>query len=93
MGNKDTPTKMVQATAAQALAQVQEEASSCEPTNSLSVDRAVGQFSLKVVMEETEQMDSAHQDQHASASTMAAKEVAVALEVQLTFVPTAQRIS
>ena len=93
MANRDTRTKMVQATAAQALAQVQEEASSCEPTKLLSVDRAVVQSSLKAVMEETEQMDSAHQDQHASASTTAAKAVAVAQEVPLTFVLTAQRIS
>ena len=93
MENKDTPTKMGQATAARALVQVLEGASSCEPMNLLSADRAVVQSSLKVVMEETEQMDSAHQDQHASASTTAAKAVAVAQEVPLTFVLTAQRIS
>ena len=93
MVNKDTPTKMGQVTAARALVQVQEGASSCEPMNLLSVDRAVVQSSLKVAMEETEQMDFAHQDQHASASTTAAKAVAVAQEVPLTFVPTAQRIS
>ena len=80
MVNKDTPTKMDQVTVAQALAQVQEEPSSCEPTNLLLADRAVVQFSLKVEMEETEQMDSAHQDQHALAFITAAKAVAVALE-------------
>ena len=80
MENKATPTKMDLVTAAQALAQVPEEASLCEPTNSLLVGRAVVQFSQKVAMAETERMDSAHQDQHASASTMVAKAVAVAAE-------------
>ena len=54
---------------------------------------AVVQFSLKEEMEEMEQMDSAHQDQHASASTTAAKAVAVAQVVRLTFVPTVLQIS
>ena len=93
MENKDTPIKMDQVTAAQALVQVLEEASSCEPTNSQLVDRLEVQFSHKVAMVATEQTDSAHQDQHASVSITAAKAVAVAQEVPLTFVLTAQRIS